>query len=225
MTTEEIIALHETAHFAVAGALGVNALPVVFDENQQFPQSNGVTVAGECRLEIGASLSDFQRATIGWSGIVLEGLLGIKHSLSLPWPLTKATMRDWHRTAMADFETLSIGDQRLISGYKRSSWTTFKAAFRIVRKNKSRIVRLAKLLVENRGAPWLASPWQPPQPTAAESEQRSIKARAAFLEKFLAGIPADSPDRPKLEKALEYLRRGENPPESLFTPPTAPEPK
>ena len=211
MTEIEIIAVHESAHFVVSSALGHNSCPVIFDEPQ--PQANGRTVAGQCLFDPIARPSAFEAAAVAWAGIIAEGLLGISYTLEMPFPLNKSTMRDWYRVVMSNFERLSLGDQTLIAGY-RDTWRTFKSSFRIVTKHKRKIERLARLMVDNK------TKGQEMTSNIGSSAQTpdALAYRATILERYLAGLPINDPDRPRYGAILACYRRGEWPPASVFEP-------
>jgi hypothetical protein len=48
----------------------------------------------------------------------------------------------------------------------------------------------------------------------------SPQARAQLLERHLAGLKQDDPDRERLVRILQYLKRGEEPPADVVPPPT-----
>ena len=202
MTDIEIIALHECAHFVVSSALGHNSCPVIFDEPQ--PQANGRTVAGQCLFDPIARPTEFQGAVVAWAGIIIEGLLGITYTLEMPFRLSKATMRDCYRVVMANFERLSLGDQTLIAKHK-DTWRSFKSSFRIVTKHKRRILRLARLMVENKTKEQMTHSAQAPAKSFADLAapiQVPLHVTAQAIATHLAGLPPDHPDRAKFEAAL-----------------------
>jgi len=138
------VRIHEFGHFLVCSKFRINSDPQVFSEAERYPASNGAIVAGICRIDEFSKATRFQESVVGWGGVVAEALLSLQHSLgTMPFPLYKATLRDWYRVAMTNLGRLSLGDQRLICGYK-STWVSFKAAYRILSKNKSKLVRMAR---------------------------------------------------------------------------------
>jgi hypothetical protein len=212
------VSLHEAWHFAVASELGVAASPTVFD--QPVPQTTfaggaQMLLLGEC--ELAGRVSNFELSVIGWAGAVGEGLLGTGGALSVPFRLTKTTLRDFYSFAMANFSRLSLGDQVCVGRYK-NPWLSFKACYRIARRSKGRVLRLGKAIAAAKqreaGA---AAPSEPAQPFNLAAWQLNL------VETHLARLPEAHPDRPRFERARTLLRTGERLTDSNFFTGPAPQ--
>jgi hypothetical protein len=207
------VAAHEAGHFMACSHFRIYADPVVFGEHDKRPASDGRLLAGECRMDKNGT--PFQNAVIGWCGVLAEHVLGLpEKTLSPSFPLTKETLREFHSMAMCNFERLSLGDQLMIAEYKPSCFLPFKTAFRILTRNKSKLRRLASMLTNQAETAM--------EPVPEYTIKFSPQDRAVLLEKHLAGLKQDDPDRERLARILEHLKRGEEPPVDLV--PTAQQP-
>ena len=209
--------LHEGAHFIASAAHNVHSQPDVFEEPRYRPETNSVAV-GECRLDPLARLTGAQISEIGWIGIIAEWLFGVT-LFEVPWPLTKWTVDVCYHVAMLNLGKLSKSDQQMIMQGHPDTLGSFRAAFELARKNKLKILRLARLMAKTRASRQsqrnvdvFMLQLQPPQP-----DQRTLAlAHAPFVREHLATLPPGHWDRPALEKALDYLERGTFPPPALF---------
>jgi hypothetical protein len=100
------------------------------------------------------------------------------------------------------FAQMSAGDKQGITS-DRCSFRSFKLAWNILRRNRARMKRLAEAL----------------KPARPEPQAGGLSYRATLVRSWLAALAPDHPDRPTLEHALQYLERGEDPPEALFGQP------
>jgi hypothetical protein len=139
------IAVHEMGHFEAASYYGIAASPKVFREAEKFKTPDGKTIVGECKVEFLAKATLFQKSVIGWSGNLAEQICGVQNpSVCNPFPLQKSFLKDFYYAAIADAEKIfSLTDQILIFGYS-NHWLSFKAAYRILKKEKSKLLRVAK---------------------------------------------------------------------------------
>jgi hypothetical protein len=139
------IAVHEMGHFEAASYYGIAASPKVFREAEKFKTPDGKTIVGECKVEFLAKATLFQKSVIGWSGNLAEQICGVQHpSICNPFPLQKSFLKSFYYAAIADAEKIfSLTDQILIFGYA-NPWLSFKTAYRILKKEKSKLLRVAK---------------------------------------------------------------------------------
>jgi len=139
------IAIHEVGHYLVAASFGIGASPKVFREAEKFQTHDGKTIVGECQIDVLAKATLFQKSAIGWGGYVAEHLCGVETALTRnSFPLKKSSLRDFYNASQPRPEDIfSYADQCLIYAYKKH-WLSFKAAYRILKKEKSKLLRVAK---------------------------------------------------------------------------------
>jgi hypothetical protein len=222
MTTEEInqTALHEASHSFAALAYHIANFPRVTPDKPLMPHSTE-TVNGICQIE--QSVTPFQNAVIGWAGILGVCMFGSPPVYAPPFkPSTLTQLRVWHDMMLAQIRNLSSTDRAMIIGYKKF-WQSCKAAFLILSKNKSRVKWLAKHLAadaEKRQAESndvFSLQIEPVKPNAPMTEifeaSLSLSSNVEVLRKFLSRMSPDDPQRPKFQKMLECLERGEKLPD------------
>lgn len=139
------IAIHEVGHYLVAASFGIGASPKVFREAEKFQTPDGKIIVGECQIDVLAKATLFQKSAIGWGGYVAEHLCGVETALIRnSFPLKKSSLRDFYNASQPRPENIfSFADQCLIYAYKKH-WLSFKAAYRILKKEKSKLLRVAK---------------------------------------------------------------------------------
>ena len=202
------LVVHEMGHFVVCSEFGIYAEPVVLKVAERYPESNqgDFLVGGFCKMEKASNALAFQTAVVSWAGVLAERylLVGIlQPRIVIPFPLTRSTLRDCFSVFMANFEKLSLGDQRGIAEYKRSHWVTFKAAYRILTRRKNKLKRLVAM--QKQSIPNLASQSDEKanDMNKKASDTMSVQNRAVMRSKaFLAQMSLDNPDRSHFDEIL-----------------------
>jgi hypothetical protein len=171
---------------------------------------------GVCWLE--TPVTPFQDAVISFAGILGQAMFSTAPEWAPPFKPSAKMLRDWHNMVRQQIGKLSEGDRIGIFAYK-DIWRACKSAFAIVRKNRSRITRLAKCLAESKAAAdrefekaaEAVGKW------AASSPKLSTAEIAVHLQNALANyLPLDHTKRATYERALVCLKRGEQLPAELI---------
>jgi hypothetical protein len=215
MTEKEIFltALHESGHAFAASAFRIASYPMVTPEQPMLAHS-AETVNGICYHD--RTATPYQRAVIGWGGLLSVCMFGEPPEYAPPFkPSTLKQLRLWHDMVLARFGNLSSTDRAMIGGYKRL-WQSCRATFLILSKNASQVKWLAR---------HLAADAEKQQATLNESvpmlelfekpESLELPDRQQVLKDFLSRMSADDPARPKFQRWLACLERGELPPEEI----------
>jgi hypothetical protein len=158
------IAAHEIGHHLVLAHYKVHSNPEVFLGNgKPLPLgADGQEIPGQCDMV--KPYTAYQRAVAGWAGLLAQHLVGVS-SAPVMIPLRQANLREWFALAMCQPD-LSATDKLAILNH-RSPWKTFQSAFRILCRQKDKIVRLAgveKIHLAASSAPALPNPTQPTPP-------------------------------------------------------------
>lgn len=152
------IAIHECGHFVAASHYQIPARPELTPNgvSSLVPETSSEGHAGVCHTA--APFTKFQFAVICWSGTLAECLCGVAPSWAPPFPPSARNLKDWHLMVLNQADKLSRADQLGIFGVcdtgdskkftPGSVWRSCKSAFHIIRRNRGRITRLAKSLVE-----------------------------------------------------------------------------
>jgi hypothetical protein len=226
MTTEEIhnTALHESGHSFAATAYRIANFPRVTPDKPQLPNSTEY-MKGICHLE--QPMTQFQAAVIGWAGVLAVCMFGEPPAYAPPFkPATLKQLRVWHEMAMARLEYFSSTDRKMIAGYERF-WQSCKSAFLILSRNKSLVKWLAKHLAVDAAKrqtesysltmnPIILTPPSPEPVTESfqlPDTPLELPGRIQMLKNFLASMAPDDPQRPKFQRMLECLERGEKLPD------------
>jgi hypothetical protein len=103
-------------------------------------------------------MTTFQHATISWAGPLAQCLYGTPPEYAPPYKPTALLLKDWFSAMATQLKRFSDGDRAgILTGYK-CSWRACKSAFRIVTKNRARIIRLAKALAGRNTTPSVPMP-------------------------------------------------------------------
>lgn len=225
MTTTEInrVAIHEAGHAVVANHFGIASVPEIFLDERTFP-GTALIQAGQCELE--PNHSPYEGCCIAWAGLLAECVLGEKiPPFAPPFRPTSRDLESWHSMMFCRMKDFSPGDRALIiRGYKQSL-KACRNAYRIIRKNTAALKRLAKHLASdatkrqavtnepigqmNPTIPRLPEPEPEPLTDILRETPLEIPGRAQVLKGFLARMKSDDPQRPKFQRMLECLERGE----------------
>jgi hypothetical protein len=199
-------AIHEAGHSVAADLFRIPAYPEVTPGG--FSAVTGTTDArhaGVCHFDDGP-VSKFQLAVISWSGPLAHCLYGTRHDWMPPFKPSVKLLRDWHGMMLQQIARLSDGDRRGILGY-RDSWRSCKSAFAIVRKNRVRIIRLAKAMTGATEKTAVPMPDNFPATladfvrlVAGDDEQKFRSFVRADAEAFIAGLHLPPEQR---EQAIE----------------------
>ena len=139
------VAIHEASHAVAADFYGVPNYPELTPDGfSQVKQSTDPGTAGLCHLE--PPFTKFQDAVISWAGFIGQCLHGTAPDWAPPFKPSEKMLRDHYMMAMHQLKKLSGADRLGILQDYRHSWRAFRSAFRIVRKNRARILRLAKAI-------------------------------------------------------------------------------
>jgi hypothetical protein len=203
------VLIHELGHAEACIRFNIPCQAVVFppDARPVNPASIGGVMAGVCRMV--RSGTPYQNSVIGWSGVLAEIITGVPNPVIDPGlPLRADTLREVYGACLVSFDKLSLPDQTLICGFRRSHWQTYRASWELLRSKKGRLLRLAKMKCN------------PPPTPMNQNKQPGLSPhyRARVLQNFLANLAQDHPDRPGWEAMLEKLKRGEELPAELFPP-------
>jgi hypothetical protein len=152
------IAVHEAGHSVVASHFKIAAYPEITPGGEsRLTGALDPKHAGVCHLDDGL-VTNFQNAALCWAGPMAECLYGHPAASWLPpFKPSRLMLRDWHGMMMQQIKQFSDGDRVGILGY-RDTWRSCKSAFKIVRQNKARIIRLAKALAGRNATPPLPMP-------------------------------------------------------------------
>jgi hypothetical protein len=131
---------HEIGHHLCATAFRIPSSPRVLAAHERYKEADGGTVGADCAL--GRAGTPFAQSTIGFSGVVAEILCNAS-ALDVCLPLQKCTARAWHYIVEANMDYLSLSDRIMICSYKHR-WLTFRAAHRILSRNKRALLKLAR---------------------------------------------------------------------------------
>jgi hypothetical protein len=183
--------------------------------------ASGMVIGGVCCRSPLRKTTRYQDAVVAWSGILAELVVGAPNpTLDVGYPLRAETLREVFDMIVSKFETLSPTDRQLIAGYP-SLWLTFKAAWKILRRQKAKLIRLATM----KGQPPPSAEPTPAPPMKLEQvfdRYVSRQYRAILAQEQLAKLAPNDPDREVYSKALEFLRRDEEPPADLLPAPAQP---
>jgi hypothetical protein len=137
-------AIHEASHHAAADSFKIPSYPEVTPGGRSvlFP-AEFPGIAGLCHLE--NPVTKFQSAVISWAGPLGQAMYAETPDWFPPFKPSEKMLRDWFSMVMQQINRLSDGDRCGIRGYK-DPWRACRSAFAVVRKNRARIVRLAKCL-------------------------------------------------------------------------------
>jgi hypothetical protein len=139
------VAVHEAGHSVAASHFKIPSYPELTPHGfSRLTQSVSPEHAGLCHYDT-APINPFQYAVISWSGMMGQCLYGQPPFWAPPFKPCAMMLRDWHGMMMQQIARLSDGDRSGIIGY-RDSWRSCKSAFAIVRKNRARILRLARAM-------------------------------------------------------------------------------
>jgi len=213
------IAVHEQGHRLIDLKYKKHCRIVILAPEQRYPEhlNASTLVAGYVERDQYQTATPFQQAVAAWGGIMGELLANVpKPTIPISLPVNAKNLRAIFGEVMVGFNQLSGSDQRIICDYKKSLWVTFKRAYHILRRKKKELVRLAEQMCRAGEKQLLLE-----TPVSAKSESDAIKIRAAQLKEFLAGMAQSNPDRPRLEKILAHLERGEWPSAELARTKTA----
>jgi hypothetical protein len=130
---------------------------------------------------------------------------------------------DWYLMVSQKLSCLSEADRRMIIACYKKSWRACQTAFAILTRNKSRLRRLARHLTAD-AIQKQEIPMTPLPDKTETSPSDAIQFRAALLENLLKQKSAGDPDVPRLKQCLEYLRRGQFPPDEVVFPVSQNEP-
>jgi len=131
--------IHEVGHALVCTHYKINSNIKMFDIQECHRDAFGERMLGAC--ELGPNRTAFQNSVIGFAGVMAEIIAGVA-AFSVPFVLSKATLRDWyHRVACQE---LSTSDRSLIYGYK-NPFRAFKSCWRILRRSRRKLIRMACL--------------------------------------------------------------------------------
>jgi hypothetical protein len=151
------IAIHEAGHSVAASHFRIAAYPEITPGGEsRLTGAIDPKHAGVCHLDDGL-VTNFQDAALCWAGPLSECLYGTPPSWTPPFKPSRLMLRDWHGMMMQQIKQFSDGDRVGILGY-RDTWRSCKSAFKIVRKNKARIIRLAKALAGRNTTPSVPMP-------------------------------------------------------------------
>ena len=195
---------HEAGHCVVSLHYGIPAFPVV-----NYKPHTAEEFAGVCHLDKNIKPTKAQERAIGWAGILAQGLKGFREDWMPPLKPTARNLGEWHSFMWVLLDNLSRTDQQLIGISLTDSLEACRKAYKILKdkKNQHSFKRIAEMLIAD------ARQHMPKPGVAASADQRvPIETRATFLKDYLAWMKPDAPDRAKLEKILEHLQRGEEPP-------------
>ncbi len=168
------VAIHEAGHSVAASHWKIPSYPEVLRDGQSVAtQTAYPDYAGLCSYD-GGLIPPFQFAVISWSGMMAHCLFGDPPAWAPPFKPSAKLLRDWHGMIMQQIRRLSDGDRAGILGC-RDTWRSCKSAFRIVRSNQARIVRLAKAMTGARRERAVSSPDKFPA-TFADFLQRIVAA-------------------------------------------------
>jgi len=220
------VAVHEAGHSVAASHFKIPSYPELTPHGfSRLTQSVSPEHAGLCHYDT-APINPFQYAAISWAGMMAECLYGQPPFWAPPFKPCAMMLRDWHGMMTQQIARLSDGDRSGIIGY-RDSWRSCKSAFAIVRKNRARIIRLARAMTGAHAEKAVPLPEKFPA-TLADFLQRIVAAdgvaepEAKFrafvrsrMEKFFAeGQFALSPEQHRqgvecwTAKRLENFRQG-----------------
>jgi hypothetical protein len=206
------IALHEWAHCEICSHYGIHSIPKVLKPEERYPETckNDSVIAGTCTRAVyqKKEITPFQQAVLGWAGVIMELIAGVeKPTLEITLPLNAKNLKDCFHQAMVGFEKISVSDQISICRYKKSYWSSFRRGYHLLRRSRTKIMERAAVMSRAGEKQTLLE-----TPVPAISEADAIKFRAELLKTFLAAMSQSNPDRPRLQKMLECLARGEWPP-------------
>ena len=211
------IAVHEVSHGIVADHYGVWNFPEVTPggisrlTKQTMPNFGGV-----CWLS--DPVTPYQNCVICFGGLMGEAMYATGPDWLPPFRPSKFLLREWFNCVMQQYHRLSDGDRSGILGYKWR-WRACKAAFAILRRNKRRIIRLAKCLSAD-----LANK----ERTAEEFRESLFKlahgpkefsmpvaSLIAAIKNHLSNLSPDDPKRPALERAIDCYQKDGKLPDDL----------
>ncbi len=152
-------AIHEAGHAIAAGHFKIPALPEILDEGRSvatqttFPDSAGLCSYDEGRIP------PLQFAVICWAGQLAQCLFAEPPPWAPAYKPSALLLKDWFGAMMVQIKEFSPTDRQGILACYKQAWRACSTSFRIIKKNKRRIVRLAKVLTAGRQpAPAVAAP-------------------------------------------------------------------
>jgi hypothetical protein len=155
------VGIHEAGHARVAAHFRVPALPEILDQGRSttmqmtFPDTAGICCYDEGRIPA------LQFAAICWGGQLAQCLYGTPPVWAPPFRPTSFLLRDWWAAMLVQLKRFSPNDREGIMASYRTSWRACKTAYRIIRKDKRHVIRLAQALAAGRNA---TPPPPPPVP-------------------------------------------------------------
>lgn len=191
MNTNDIysIACHEASHAVAADFFGVPNYPEVTPGGfSKLKQSAEPGTPGICWLE--PPFTKYQDCVISWSGIIGECLFGTAPYWAPSFKPSEKMLRDFYMMVTCQLKQLSDTDRLGILGDYKHSWRACRSAFRIIRKNHARIIRLAKAIA---GGPEKPEPMPPAFPATL----------ADFMERIIGGTEPETKLRAFIHDAGE----------------------
>jgi hypothetical protein len=161
-------------HFLIAVEFGLSAEPRAYsvaDQMKTVSALDGRYLAGICGFD--GRATPWQTSCIGWGGAVAECLLGV--APNMPFPFEPQFLRQWFHVLKNRDQ--SAEDRILIHGYPRP-FRSFKAAVRILTKQKQQLATLARLHADKVEPP--PPPPPPPLPDTQMPERFPAK-KADFV--------------------------------------------
>lgn len=145
-TGDYSVALHEASHAIAADFYRIPNYPELTPGgfSRAMNQSTEPGTAGLCHIE--KPYTAFQDCVISFAGILGQCMFATPPGWAPPFRPSEKTLRDFHMMVMHQLERLSDTDRLGILGDYRHSWRACRSAFRIVRKHRARIIRLAKAI-------------------------------------------------------------------------------
>jgi hypothetical protein len=146
------IGIHEGGHAVCAAAFRIPAYPEILHNGKSIAtQTTNPNYAGLCSFDDGP-IKPFHHAVISWGGPLAEALYGTPPDWFPPYKPTALLLKDWWAAMATQLKRFSEGDRAgILAGYK-NSWRACKSAYRITKRNKARIVRLAMAMTAGRKA-------------------------------------------------------------------------
>lgn len=231
MKPEEIhrAAIHEAGHYIGCAHFKMRAWPQVVPERfYTVGPTKAISCDGVCVIP--DPLTAFQSCVVGWCGPLAQCLTGANESWMPLFKVTERTLRDWYLMLLARLEHLSAEDARMIRGGKGKIWLACKSAFKILSRNRPRLKRIAlhlaadaekrqaasyNLTIENPEMNPTIPRLPEPEPEPLTETPLALPGRAQALKSFLARLRPDDPQRPKFQRMLECLERGEKLPDEI----------
>lgn len=137
-------AIHEAGHSVCASHFKIPSYPEVLIEGRSVvTQTTYPDTAGLCTYDEGR-IPPLQFAIISWGGQLAQCLYATPPSWAPQYRPAALLLKDWFDGMMVQLKKFSPTDRLGILADYRRSWRACRSAFRIVRKNRARIIRLAK---------------------------------------------------------------------------------